>query len=88
MPKDDDYTGCGISRIWATDKSDPLFPACEAHDYLYSDEGQNVKLTRKEADQILLYKGLFIAKDNIKLRFRAYLYYAIARALGWLYWEK
>lgn len=32
----DNYDGCGISRIWATGKDDPFYHACQIHDQEYS----------------------------------------------------
>lgn len=32
MPKDDPWTGCGISWLWGTSEDDPFYEACVWHD--------------------------------------------------------
>lgn len=85
--KDDDYTGCGISTIWATDERDPFWEACQVHDGFYSkDSVVKDSLSRKQADQLFLKTMLSIAKESWALKAKAYLYYFIVRCLGAQYW--
>lgn len=85
---DDEYTGCGISSLWATDPNDPFHRACKIHDADYT-EGSVVQqfYDRKFADKNFLNRMLVAAGDSWQLKLRAYFYYAIARLVGKRYWE-
>lgn len=84
---DDKYEGCGISPL-ATGKTDPFFDACKWHDQAYLNQSwaQRNK-DRAEIDARFLDQMLLIAENNWALRFRAYLYYSLARAFGARFWE-
>lgn len=85
----DERQGCGISWLWLTPPCDPMAPACLYHDRLY--DGKNeFGLTRKQADKEFLQAMLFVAGLNKSRgqKARAYFYYGIARAAGWLWWNE
>lgn len=83
---EDSYDGCGISKIWATDENDPFYYSCKLHDRLYTGTKYAKVTTRKFADQTFLRDMLHIAGNNLGLKAKAYIYYAIARSFGWAYW--
>lgn len=86
--KDDDYQGCGISRIWATRSDDPFRTACIIHDNAYkSGSWEQENLNRAIVDYGLLQNMLMVANTPL-LKAKAYLFYGLARSLGWLYWEE
>ncbi len=82
--KNDEFTGCGISDVWATDESDPFYKPCIDHDSIYS--LKNPFVTRHEADKVFLAKMLEIAGNSWGLKAKAYLYYFIVRCFGAPYW--
>lgn len=86
--KDDKFEGCGIKDILATDSSDPFHKACVTHDKAYEKGSVMQKMSsRKQADDIFLAQCLEIAGSCWPLKVKAYVYYGIIRAVGWLYWE-
>ena len=86
--KEDNYSGCGISQIWATDERDPFYDICLMHDAAY-EKGSEIQkiLSRKHLDKLFLNQCLEIAGSSIALKIKAYVYYSIVRSFGWLYWE-
>lgn len=87
MTKDDKHEGCGISPL-ATGKEDPFFEACRWHDKMYLANSWHQKnLERKVADRYFLRMMLEVAGDSKLLRFKAHLYYRLARIFGARFWE-
>lgn len=85
--KDDDFEGCGISKIWATREDDPLKDACSRHDLMYLKGSKEQSIySRKEVDKIFLNHMLFLAKTPFQTA-KAYLFYGIARLCGGRFWE-
>lgn len=84
---EDKESGCGISRVWMTSRDDKFFMSCKMHDGMYT-EGSPIQelLTRKEADKLFL-NHMLTRADSLKDKARAYLYYAIVRVVGWMWWE-
>lgn len=92
LPEDPCYR-CGwflLSTDWMYGlfgKKDPFYKACALHDDLYTPELRPEGLTRKQADQLFLSAMRTIIKEEHKGNIcQAYVYYGIARSLGWLYW--
>ena len=84
---EDPTVACGVWPF-TTGPNDPMLNACAWHDKAY-EEGSwyQEHMTRREVDQMFLSQMLIIAKDSKTLKLRAYTYYAVVRALGWMFWE-
>lgn len=85
--KNDPVSCCGISYIWSTGLDDPFLPACIQHDAMYAEYPHSI--TRAEADMRFLTMMLEIARNEefyTRRKERAFLYYRLARTLGWLWW--
>lgn len=85
---EDKEQGCGISKLWMTPREDPFFSSCQMHDGMYT-KGSPIQdlLSRKEADTLFLKHMLNNSRNDWRLKARAYLYYAIVRLIGGLWWE-
>lgn len=85
--EEDDVCGVGI---FATSTEDPFLWACRWHDLSYQAQKQSSTKTRQEIDREFLDKMLSIArrKQSKLLAAKAYLYYSLARALGWRPWSQ
>lgn len=87
MTEADDYDGCGVTPL-STGKKDPFYTACQWHDRAYSNlSWAERNLARKATDLHFYRQMLLIAGDNIGLRFRAWIYYRLARLFGSRFWE-
>jgi len=89
--QDDNFDGCGISKIWLTSPDDVFAKACKFHDeaYIVNSVWQHY-YTRKEIDKTFLSIMLGAVeeiKGSLLLKAKAYFYYYLARALGAKYWE-
>lgn len=78
---------CGIKGISTT--NDPFLPACKRHDHNYVLMGSGGGLSRKQVDDELLRDMKVIIEHTGKwwLLPKAYIYYGIARAFGYFYWD-
>lgn len=83
----DDFDGCGV-RPFATDGKDPFYQACRWHDAAYTTlSWAERNLHRKTVDLQFYRQMLIIAGENAGLRFRAWIYYRLARLFGAKFWE-
>lgn len=81
---------CGVG-ILNTGPHDPMLPACEIHDRRY--EEKHTSQSSKDADMEFLNNMLTIAHGRPVwqrpiLYIQAYVYYAIVRIYGGLFWNK
>ena len=89
MSNSDPIDRCGIG-IFSTDpKKDPFTQLCRWHDNQYINLGGSSDWVRKSIDHQFLTYGLNIAKQRGSkwLALKARAYYAIVRAVGWIYWD-
>lgn len=78
---------CGLPGL-NTGPNDPLLAACRKHDIYYIwHDARKTALNRGQVDLEFLDLALKLAGDNRALRLRAYTYYGIIRAVGWLPWK-
>lgn len=74
-----------------TGEHDSFLAACRLHDYEYlgHDTGEESG-SRKEVDARFLRRALLIAKNRGSwwMKFKAYLYYGIIRAVGGIAWRR
>ena len=84
--KDDKVGGCGISWLWF-DQYDKFNNACLVHDAAFDQhEAGAPTVSRKEVDQAFLKVMLRESRGNPALVAKAYAYYTIVRAVGWVWW--
>lgn len=82
------YPPCGIGAF-NTGYDDKFAGACAVHDYRYTDHENGTEYeaySRERADGEFLNNMLRMSGDSEELQFKAYLYYATVRAVGWLFW--
>lgn len=86
---EDKAEGCGISYLWMTGPNDPFIPACNWHDKAYAPESQLKKIgvSQEFVDKHFLELMLRIAGDDVMLKARAHLFYAIASTVGTWFWK-
>lgn len=85
---EDDYDGCGV-RPLATGTDDPFYPACQWHDAAYTNLSWAERNVERKIVDLQFYRQMLqIAGTNTWLRWKAWLYYRIARLFGARFWEK
>lgn len=84
--KDDPAKGCGISWLWF-DKYDAFKGACLLHDNAFDQHAAGEPtVSRKEVDKAFLEVMLRESEGKPLQTAKAYTYYTIVRAVGWLWW--
>lgn len=82
--EDDDCCG---SWLFQTGKGDVFHKACVYHDVAYQYHKVRNLQTRKEIDDIFLFKMLDAAGHNRALIVKARAYYRLVRMFGWIAWS-
>lgn len=88
----DQKTECGDSRLWGRPE-DVFDSACKFHDYHYQRKHDQagteepVTYARKDIDRGFLDIALRESQGSKYLQCRAYAYYGLIRAVGWLWWN-
>lgn len=87
MTNSDSQDRCGIG--WGSTTDDLFTPACKRHDHNYVLMGAGGGLSRAQVDAELLRDMKVLIKHTGRwwLYPKAYLYYGIARGVGWLFWD-
>jgi hypothetical protein len=87
----DEEDRCGIGAL--STANDPFMPACKRHDHAYitwgATETIGVNKSRAQVDAELLRDMKIIIKQKGLwwLYPKAYIYYGVARCVGFLYWD-
>lgn len=80
---DESGVGCGVWPVLLKDTR--FYPACEFHDRATMDNSwHESNLKRRDVDRLLLEHMLAIAGDSAWHRFRARIFYGVARAYALL----
>lgn len=78
---------CGVGWF-STGPDDPFIEACRWHDNAYLEMSwAQCNMSRPEVDAHFLAMMLVIAKGDVILEARAYMYYEIAKQFGSSFWE-
>lgn len=84
--KKEDECGWGPFQ---TGEDDPFLPFCHLHDFTYLEhDTKEDGRTRTEVDRQFLDRMLLMAtnRDSDWLKIKAYIYWGIARGIGWIPW--
>jgi len=78
--------GCGTG-VFYLDSEKKLFWACQLHDLEY-DQQFTQCTSRWEVDRWFLQRMKRLAKGNLRVLFRSYVYRVIVVLFGWYFWKR